>query len=97
MIPRHRTITGMVGNSNCRWLRGVVIAIAVVIAIVRPFMPMHPVSPQGSYEAIAHLFVGGILGAWLATRERWLLAIAIGLSVVEVLSALIGFIALARI
>ena len=42
---------------------------------------------QGSYEALAHLFVGGVVGAWLVTRARWLLVIGIGLTVVEVASA----------
>ena len=40
-----------------------VIAVALVLGIIRPFLSPHPVSMQGSYEAIAHLFVGGIIGA----------------------------------
>lgn len=67
-----------------------VIAIAIVLAVLRPFLAPHPMSLQGSYEAIAHLFVGGVIGAWLVTRARWLLAIAIGLTVVELGSAVIG-------
>ena len=39
-----------------------VIAFAVVLGIVRPFLSPHPVSFQGSYEAIAHMFVGGVIG-----------------------------------
>ena len=66
------------------WLRWILIATAVLIAIARPFMPTHPASLPGSYEAAAHLFVGGVIGAWIATRQRWLLVIAIGVSVVEV-------------
>jgi hypothetical protein len=68
-----------------------VITVAVVLGIIRPFLAPHPVSMQGSYEALAHLFVGGVIGAWLVTRARWLLAIAIGLTAVEVGSAVIGF------
>jgi len=64
-----------------------IIAIAVVLGVIRPFLSPHPVSMQGSYEAIAHLFVGGVIGAWLVTRARWLLVIGIGLTVVEVASA----------
>lgn len=67
-----------------------VIAIAIVLAVIRPFLAPHPVSMQGSYEAIAHMFVGGVIGAWMVTRSRWLLAIAIGLTLVEVGSALVG-------
>jgi hypothetical protein len=65
-----------------------IIAIAVVLGVIRPFLSPHPVSLQGSYEAIAHLFVGGVFGAWLLTRARWLLVIGIGLTVVEVASAI---------
>ena len=64
-----------------------IIAIAIVLGVIRPFLSPHPVSLQGSYEAIAHLFVGGVVGAWLVTRARWLLVIGIGLTVVEVSSA----------
>ena len=45
---------------------------------MRPFLPTHPVSLAGSYEAAAHLVVGGILGAWIVSRARWLLITAIG-------------------
>ena len=64
-----------------------IIAIAVVLGVIRPFLSPHPVSLQGSYEALAHLFVGGVVGAWLVTRARWLLVIGIGLTIVEVASA----------
>ena len=33
------------------------------------------------------MFVGGVVGAWLVTRARWLLVIGIGLTVVELASA----------
>jgi hypothetical protein len=64
-----------------------IIAIAIVLGVIRPFLSPHPVGLQGSYEALAHLFVGGVVGAWLVTRARWLLVIGIGLTVVEVASA----------
>jgi hypothetical protein len=64
-----------------------IIAIALVLGVIRPFLSPHPVSLQGSYEALAHLFVGGVIGAWLVTRARWLIVIGIGLTVVEVASA----------
>ena len=67
-----------------------VIAIAIVVAVIRPFLAPHPVSLQGSYEALAHLFVGGVFGAWFVTKLRWLLAIGIGLTIVEVVSAVAG-------
>ena len=71
-------------------MKFVVIAAAVVLGIIRPFLSPHPVSMQGSYEAIAHMFVGGVIGAWLVTRAPWLLATAIVLAIVEVGSALFG-------
>jgi hypothetical protein len=64
-----------------------IIAIAIVLGVIRPYLSPHPVSLQGSYEALAHLFVGAVIGAWLVTRARWLLVIGIGLTVVEVASA----------
>lgn len=68
-----------------------VITAVVLVGIVRPFMPMHAVSWQGSYEAMAHIVVGGLLGAWLANRERWLLMAALAISAVEVLCAVSSF------
>ena len=45
-----------------RQMKFAVVAIAIVLGIVRPFLSPHPVSLQGSYEALAHLFVGGVVG-----------------------------------
>lgn len=61
---------------------------ALSVGIVRPFLTAHPLSPEGSYEAFAHLFVGGLIGAWLVTRERLYLGLVVGLSIVELASAL---------
>jgi hypothetical protein len=36
------------------------------------------------------MFVGGLIGAWLVTRARWLLVVGIALTVVEVASAVFG-------
>jgi hypothetical protein len=72
-------------------MKPLIIIAVVLTAIARPFMPMHAVSWQGSYEATAHIFVGGLLGAWLANRERWLLISAVGVSAVEVVSAISSF------
>jgi len=43
-----------------------------------------------SFQASAHLFVGGLIGAWLVNRKRSLLILAIALSVVEVAVAFFG-------
>jgi hypothetical protein len=64
-----------------------VITLAVAVAIARPFLPPHQVTMQGSYEALAHLLVGGVFGAWLATRKSWLLFTGIGITAVEIICA----------
>ncbi len=69
-----------------------VITLAVAVAIARPFLPPHPVSMQGSYEALAHLLVGGVFGAWLATRKSWLLFTGIGITAVEIICAAASFV-----
>ena len=69
-----------------------VITLAVAVAIARPFLPPHPVSIQGSYEAFAHLLVGGVFGAWLASRKSWLLFTGIGITAVEIICAAASFV-----
>jgi hypothetical protein len=68
---------------------GLIALIALAVGIVRPFLTSHPLSAQGSYEAFAHLFVGGLIGAWLVTRARLYLGLVIVLSIVELVSALL--------
>jgi hypothetical protein len=65
-----------------------VIIISIALAVVRPFLAPHAVSMQGSYEALAHVFVGGVFGAWMVNRERWLLWTGLGITAVEILSAI---------
>jgi hypothetical protein len=39
---------------------------------------------EGSYEAVAHMFVGGLFGAWAVKPTKWLwLAMAVAISLVE--------------
>lgn len=64
----------------------VITLIAVAIAAARVAGIVHP-----SYQAGAHLFVGGLFGAWLVKRNSWEdrtswlnLVLAVGLTVVEV-------------
>jgi hypothetical protein len=68
---------------------GLIALFALAVGIVRPFLTSHPLSAQGSYEAFAHLFVGGLIGAWLVTRARLYLGLVIVLSIVELVSALL--------
>lgn len=39
------------------------------------------------FQAVAHVFVGGLIGGWLGTRRPLLLWLAAGLSVIEVACA----------
>lgn len=65
-----------------------IIVVAIVLGVIRPFLEPHPVSMQGSYEALAHVFVGGVFGAWMVNRDRWLLWTGLGITAVEILSAI---------
>ena len=69
--------------------RGLIVLTAVAVGITRPFLTSHPLSAEGSYEAFAHLFIGGLIGAWLVKRERLYLGLVVGLSIVELASALL--------
>lgn len=61
---------------------------AALLAYFRFHMSSHPVSIDGSYEAIAHLFVGGLLGAWLVSRKYFYLVLVVALSGFELFSFL---------
>jgi hypothetical protein len=68
-------------------MKRLVIVVAKLIAAARPFMPLHSASLPGSYEAMAHIFVGGLIGAWIVNRQRWLLFTAFAITAVEVACA----------
>lgn len=81
-----RTVTMKAMSMNIK--HGLIALAALAVGIIRPFLTSHPLSAEGSYEAFAHLFVGGLIGAWLVTRERLYLRLVVGLSIVELASAL---------
>lgn len=60
--------------------------IAIIMAGARFTIPVHPITPHGSYEAFAHLFVGGLIGAWLASWKHFYLFVALALSAVELVA-----------
>lgn len=64
----------------------VVIAFALVIAILRFAIPSHELSWAGAYEAFAHLFVGGLIGAWLVSRKRLFLILVLAMSAIELIA-----------
>lgn len=65
-------------------------AFCMVMVVLRFTIPPsgHPLSLAGSYEALAHLLVGGLVGAWLATKDKSYLWLAVGLSFVEIVAFL---------
>lgn len=69
-----------------------VIAFAVVLAALRFGLESHPVSAAGTYEAIAHLFVGGLIGLSVTRCKGWpvLAGVAVAISLVEIAAAVIG-------
>lgn len=59
---------------------------AVVIGVLRFVITprLNLPTAEGSYEAVAHLFVGGLFGAWLVKPKKALwCATAVGLSLLE--------------
>ena len=56
---------------------------AITFGLIRFAIPSHPVSASGTYEALAHLFVGGLIGAFMVSKDWWYLAVAVALSAVE--------------
>jgi len=62
-----------------------VLITAAAFGAVRPLMPSHPLSANGSYEAFAHLFVGGLFGVAIGQRRWFYAVIAIALSLVELI------------
>lgn len=42
-----------------------------------------PLSVGGSYEALAHIFIGWVLGCWWISKDREYLWLALALSAVE--------------
>ena len=72
------------------WQLIVLLAVASVFAGVRFTIPTRPLSLAGTYQAFAHLFVGGLIGAYTASGEWPLLLLLIGLTGVEVVAFVMG-------
>jgi len=50
-----------------------------------------------AFQAVAHLWVGGLIGAWLTGRRRRYLRMAVALTIVEIAVAAGDFINLSRV
>lgn len=62
----------------------ILIVVASIIAILRTIGVVSPF-----YQAIAHLFVGGLFGAWVVNRNRVLIQIVIALTIIEIICFLL--------
>lgn len=69
-------------------LQVILILVACVLAVLRVTIVVLQADTKSllveCYKDVAHFFVGGLLGAWLATREGWYGWIALMLTLVEV-------------
>ena len=79
------------------WVGIVLCFVAGIIAIQRFMIPTHELSPAGSYEAVAHLFVGGLIGAKMV---GWLFKVSVApcgwLALVMTVTELVAFFTLKR-
>ena len=67
-------------------IKCLIIVMAVSLAIGRFFITprLNLPTEEGSYEAVAHLFIGGLFGAFFVdTSNKFLLLTAVALSLVE--------------
>lgn len=67
------------------WLL-VLVAVAFGVGRFSISIPPHPLSLPGTYEAFAHLFIGGLIGAWLASKNRFYLFLFLILTIVELVA-----------
>jgi hypothetical protein len=64
-------------------------AACLAVGAGRLFVPGHDLSWAGTYEAVAHLWVGAMFGAWFVGRQsRYLWAIGVLTAVESVMFAL---------
>lgn len=49
----------------------VLIAATAIIVILRFVLPVHGVNHDDIFKDVAHLFVGGLFGAWLLGRNSY--------------------------
>lgn len=68
----------------------VLILLAALFSVIRFSIPVHQPSLPGSYEAFAHLFVGGLIGAWAVSRKWIYMWIVLALSAVELFAFFTG-------
>jgi hypothetical protein len=68
----------------------IVIYLALLVSILRFTLPVTgQINKQDIYKDLAHLFVGGVFGSAIETKDRWLWIIAGSLTVLEVIAFII--------
>jgi hypothetical protein len=64
----------------------IVLAAVLAFSVARFFMPAQEMNLPGVYQAFAHILVGSLLGAWLASKERRWLWLFLGFTAVEIVA-----------
>lgn len=67
-----------------KWSGWIVLALCVVFAVLRFTLPVHELNFADTFKDLAHLFVGGVFGAAIATKRKDLWAVAGALTIAEV-------------
>lgn len=72
-------------------MKVLIVLLAMILGIGRLFITprLNLPTAEGTYEAFAHLFVGGLIGACAAKPSRFYAALIVGLSLIELLAFLI--------
>lgn len=68
----------------------VISLVTVGISIARFFLPSNGFQKEDIFKDIAHLYVGGMYGAWMATGERHYRNLALVLTAVETIAFFAG-------
>lgn len=74
-VPRAALITGVIRIGS--------IFAGVVCCALRLYVPHVVPSLPGTYEALAHVFVGLLIGVWICVRDRIVLSVLIAITLFE--------------
>ncbi len=69
--------------------RLILLAVCILFGGLRFVVPVSGIHAADTFKDAAHVFVGGLFGAAIATRRRDLWAMAVGLTLVEIVAALV--------
>ena len=66
-----------------------IVLLTIIFAILRCILPTNGLNSADVFKDLAHCFVGGLFGAAITTKQLRFWALAIGLTVLEVIAALV--------